>query len=131
MPALPTNTPLFFEKWWGVRGEAKNFFSREKKFFSSPGSHNFLSEEAFADADQPDGEDDEGQDPLKVNAEKAGEFQPFTGIDFGIKVIQSPADAPGTEDGKHQCAEGQHIIADDKVFKVQNIAAAAERMESA
>ena len=26
----------FFEKSWGARGEEKNFFSREKKFFSSP-----------------------------------------------------------------------------------------------
>ena len=32
-----TKYAAFFEKWRGVRGEEKNFFSREKKFFSFPG----------------------------------------------------------------------------------------------
>ena len=31
-----TKYPAFFEKWRGVWGEEKNFFSREKKFFSFP-----------------------------------------------------------------------------------------------
>jgi hypothetical protein len=37
-PSPSTNTPLFLKRDGGL-GEEKNFFSREKKFFSSPNSH--------------------------------------------------------------------------------------------
>ena len=36
--SLPPNTPLFLKKDGGL-GEEKDFFSREKKFFSSPKNH--------------------------------------------------------------------------------------------
>ena len=99
-----------------------------KRFFAFPRLPH-LKEEAFADTDQPDGKDNKGQNPLEIDAEETGEFQSFPGVDFSIKVILSPAEVPGAENGQDQCAQGEHIIADNKIFKVKDIAGAAQRME--
>ena len=88
-----------------------------------------LKEEAFADTDQPDGKDDKGQNPLEIEAEETGEFQSFSGIDFCIKVILPPTEVPGAENGQNKSSERKQIIADNKIFKVKDIAGAAQRME--
>ena len=94
-------------------------------FFSCSSCSGFVparscsAEEVNISLDQHDYYDNR-QYPLEITFKGTGQFDAFTGVDFFQVVVKAPPVTGDAEKKVDQGADGKQVIAEDKVFQVQN-----------
>src|SRR5690606_30301508 len=89
--------------------------------FQSP-ARSYSAEEVDISLDQHD-YDNNRQHPLEIAFKSAGQFYAFTGVDFLQVVVKSPSVTGDAEKKVNQGTDGKQVIAEDKIFKVQDVGA--------
>ena len=72
---------------------------------------------------------DERQDPRHIETDPNGELHAAPGVRFPQEILPSPAAAAHAKEEIDQTPERQEIIADKKIFQIQNAAPRAKGLE--
>ena len=71
----------------------------------------------------------ERQKPRQIETQPRGKFYPPPRVRFTQKLIPSPAVAAYAKEEIYQAPQGQKIVADKKIFQIQNTAARAKGLK--